>query len=243
MKVRAAIFDVYGTLLEIGHASNASATAAAWETLHRECLHKPAAIPFPRFAMECQALIDREHARARALGVGNPEVFWPGIVAEVLPALENLPDVERKAFLARLAGLSRTLRLANGAGDVLRRLQHQGVLLGIASNAQAYTHVELSDALNSVGLQPSIFLPSLCFWSFENGFSKPNPHVFRVLTARLQGLGIRPAETLMVGDRLDNDIEPARAFGWRTWQLHPAGNGSWGELASWLDSYCLPSRL
>lgn len=242
MRLRAAIFDVYGTLLEIGPATNASATAAAWEALHREFLHTSTAIPFARFAVECQALIDREHAAARALGVGCPEVFWPDIVAEVLPGLGNLGDAERSAFLMRLAGLSRSLRLAKGAGDLLRRLQGQGVWLGIASNAQAYTHAELSEALGSVGLNLSIFLPSLCFWSFENGFSKPNPHVFRLLTARLQGLGIRPSETLMVGDRLDNDIEPARALGWRTWQLHPAGNGLWGELASWLDGLFPPSK-
>ena len=58
-----------------------------------------------------------------------------------------------------------------------------------------------------------MFDPELRFWSFENGFSKPDPHVFRILTARLEARGISPSETLMVGDRFDNDIEPARAHG------------------------------
>jgi len=30
---------------------------------------------------------------------------------------------------------------------------------------------------------------------------------------------VAPQETLMVGDRLDNDIESARAQGWQTWRL------------------------
>lgn len=241
MRLRAAIFDLYGTLLEEGAASNAGSTEAAWEALHREFWQAPAVMTFHRFAEACRALIDREHLRARALGVGSPEVSWPHIVAEVIPGLGNLPGVERSAFLKRLASVSRSLRFANGAGDFLRTLQRRGVLLGIASNAQAYSQAELSDALGSAGLELGIFHPFLCFWSFENGFSKPNPHVFRLLTARLLGLGIRPSETLMVGDRLDNDIEPARAFGWRTWHRHPAGDGSWDKLTSWLDSLRDPS--
>jgi len=44
----------------------------------------------------------------------------------------------------------------------------------------------------------------------------------------------------MVGDRLDNDIEPARAFGWQTWQLvsvkHDAQSGNWRDLLAWLES-------
>jgi FMN phosphatase YigB (HAD superfamily) len=40
---------------------------------------------------------------------------------------------------------------------------------------------------------------------------------------------------MMVGDRFDNDIEPAQKFGWRTWQLtspNDAGDGTLAELAA-----------
>ena len=44
----------------------------------------------------------------------------------------------------------------------------------------------------------------------------------------------------MVGDRLDNDLEPARAQGWQTWHLTNApsgpGAGSWADLERWLAS-------
>jgi FMN phosphatase YigB (HAD superfamily) len=132
------------------------------------------------------------------------------------------------------------LRLANGAAECLRQLNDRGVLLGIASNSQAYTLRELTTALHGPGLNLSMFDRELRFWSFENGFSKPDPHVFRILTARLETRGIRPAETLMVGDRLDNDIEPAQAQGWKTWHLvatrQSGPSGNWPQLLAWLGA-------
>ena len=95
-------------------------------------------------------------------------------------------------------------------------------------------------ALQGTGLNLSLFDRDVRFWSFENGFSKPDPHVFPILTARLETRGITPAETLMVGDRLDNDIEPARARGWQTWQLvsvqRTEQSGNWRDLHAWLKS-------
>ena len=42
----------------------------------------------------------------------------------------------------------------------------------------------------------------------------------------------------MVGDRLDNDIAPARAEGWQTWQLvstkRAGAAGNWRDLTAWL---------
>ncbi len=116
-------------------------------------------------------------------------------------------------------------------------LKNRPSLLGIASNAQADTLRELQEALaaHSVGLD--LFERNLCFWSFEHGFSKPDPHVFRLLTARLRARRISADETLMVGDRLENDLEPARRQGWQTWQLirFPASGGAdsgdWAGLA------------
>jgi FMN phosphatase YigB (HAD superfamily) len=115
----------------------------------------------------------------------------------------------------------------------LRALHHAGCVFGIASNAQDYTIGELGGALAQHGLSLEWFQPDLCFWSYEHGFSKPDPHVFQFLSTRLLRRGIAPAETVMVGDRIDNDIQPARVFGWKTWQVaNPRhdGDGSWEDL-------------
>lgn len=233
---RAIILDVYGTLLEIGPPRAAAELDTLWESLHSRFLRTPPGQPFDWFSHACRTVIEQEHARARALGVLNPEVDWPAIVVGLVPGVRQLPPPEQRSFLVELAGLPRSLRLAKGAGETLARLLQLGAVLGIASNAQHYTHTELATALEPTGLNLSIFEPSLCFWSFENGFSKPNPRVFQILSARLRALGIHPSETLMVGDRLDNDVEPARRSGWRAWHLHPEGDGLWRELAARLES-------
>jgi FMN phosphatase YigB (HAD superfamily) len=164
-------------------------------------------------------------------------VLWPEVALEAIPELARLSARKREEFHLRSMQLGRTLKLAGGAADCLRWLHRQGVLLGIASNSQAYTLRELSDVLQGDGLDLSMFDPEIRFWSFENGFSKPDPHVFRILTTRLALRGIRATETLVVGDRLDNDIAPAGVFGCQTWQLtsqHKLHTGSWRELLAWL---------
>ena len=116
--------------------------------------------------------------------------------------------------------------------------------MGIASNSQHYTWRELDTALAVHGLNRALFDNELCFWSFERGFSKPDPEVFRWLAARLQPRGVPPANALMVGDRQDNDIEPARQVGWQTWKLTSAGEtdnpqaGDWESLQHYLRLHC-----
>ena len=91
----------------------------------------------------------------------------------------------------------------------------------------------------------TMFAPDLCFWSFEQGFSKPDPHVFRLLTARLKMRGVRAKHALMVGDRLDNDIEPAKAAGWQTWRFaKQAGEdeGDWSRLGEFISSRTCDDR-
>jgi FMN phosphatase YigB (HAD superfamily) len=236
MNLRAVIFDIYTTILEVGPPpANAD---ARWSKLFQETLGEPAPVSRTEFSVRTAQVIARHHAAARARGIQWPEILWPSVVLEVIPSLARLPAPKLEDFLLRQMQIGRTLRLAEGAAGCLRQLHDQGILLGIASNAQAYTLRELAAALQGAGLNLSMFDRDVRFWSFENGFSKPDPHVFRILTARLEARGIRLAETLMVGDRLDNDIEPARAFGWQTWQLvstkQGARRGSWHELHAWL---------
>lgn len=230
MSLRAVIFDVYGTLLEIGPTPADADTY--WARLWQDTFGLPARLSLAEFTSACDQVIAREHAAARALGIQFPEVYWPAIATEVLPELARVSDAARAEFLFQHAGLTHTVRLADGAADTLRLLANSGRLLGIASNSQPYTIRELDFALSGANLARAIFAPSLCFFSFEHGFSKPDPHVFRLVTARLRTLGIVPAETLMVGDRLDNDIQPARAQGWQTWHLTPGG---WQALRDWLQ--------
>jgi putative hydrolase of the HAD superfamily len=236
MSIRAVIFDIYKTILEIdGPPADAE---VLWQRLFAEMLGGQPPVSRAEFAIRTSQVIAREHAAARARGIQWPEIQWPSVVLEVIPGLVGLNALRLEDFLLRQMQIDRPLRLADGAAECLRKLNSDGILLGIASNSQAYTLRELEAALKGDGLNLSIFQNDLRFWSFENGFSKPDPHAFRILAARLEARGISPSEILMIGDRLDNDIEPARAFGWQTWQL-AAGKpgvqaGSWGDLRAWL---------
>ncbi len=238
MRIRAAIFDIYKTLLEVQPPPEDA--EARWGALWHETFGGAARLDLAGFTAACQTVIAREHAAAHAASITFPEIYWPDVAGEVLPETASLPTGHRDAFLVSHAALTHTLSLMPGVPQVLRRLHERGRPLGLASNSQPYTLPELESAFATADLQTDIFHRSLQFLSFEHGFSKPDPHVFRLLTARLRGLGITAAETLMVGDRLDNDIAPARAQGFQTWHLNAVAGtepnaGDWAALSRQLE--------
>ena len=240
MNIRAVIFDVYGTLLEVG--SPPPDAEARWQELCRGMLHIEPSLSRLNFAVASSKVIARHHEAARARGIPWPEVHWPSVVAEVLPELAQLPRRDQEEFLFRHIQTGHTTRMTDATASALRAVKERPTLVGIASNAQAYTLRELGEALATHAMGMSLFEPDLCFWSFEHGFSKPDPHVFQILSARLAARGVLSHETLMVGDRLDNDIETALAHGWEAWRLCASPTedsgfaGDWSQLArNWQD--------
>lgn len=240
MSVRAVIFDGYGTLLKLGPPPDDA--DARWESLFRDMLHRSPPLGRVDFAGACQRAVAARHEAAHARGIRFPEVSWVEVLAEVLPELSRLTRPVQEEFAFRQIQTSHTARLWPEAADVLHDFARRGSLLGLASNAQAYTLRELSEALARFRLGLDLFDRDLCFWSFEHGYSKPDPHVFEVLATRLAARGIARHETLMIGDRLDNDIEPARAHGWQTWHLTTKAGGTketqggdWGAFSVWRE--------
>jgi putative hydrolase of the HAD superfamily len=230
--IRAIICDVYRTILHVGEAPQDA--EERWIKLCRDAFGRDSGLSLEDLSDRCREIISEDHHEARERGILYPEVHWPAVMKRALPGLETLPHDDLDIFLFDHAQLFRTLRMNPGCATVLRECRERGLLLGIASNAQAYTLRELDLALREAGLDASIFQSDLTFWSFEHGFSKPNPHAFQILRARLQAHGVSQSETLMIGDREDNDITPARTAGWRTWLFpdsrnHP-GNGDWDSL-------------
>lgn len=239
MKLRAAIFDLYGTLLEVGPPpANAP---ARWAARWREAFGAPPRLSLPEFEAAARDVVDAEHAAARARGIAHPEVFWPDVVAAVLPELAQLPATARARSPLCGADLQHTVRLMPGAADAIGAARRAQLRLGLASNCQPYSLRELDDALAGTGLARDAFEPALSFLSFEHGFSKPDPHVFRLLTARLRTLGIAPEEALMIGDRPDNDLEPARAHRWQTFHIHSTDAACWEQLCGRLVGNSPPS--
>lgn len=238
MKIRAILFDIYSTLLEVGPPPPDA--PARWDLIWEDRLKTEPRLSLEQFSAECERIIAGEHAAARTRGIAYPEVYWPDVVSAVLPEFAHLPEGERSDFRFYHAQMAHTVRLMPGAAEAVRSLLDRQVHLGLVSNCQPYTLRELETTLAGASLSRKVFAAGLCFFSFEHGFSKPDPHVFQILMARLAALGIAPRETLMVGDRLDNDLAPAQAAGWQTWQFTAAptagelGQGTFAQMLAWL---------
>jgi len=91
------------------------------------------------------------------------------------------------------------------AADTVKALAKR-LKLGVIANQPAGTE----ERLVKHGIRDYF---DLVFSSTEQGVAKPDPRIFE-LAAR--ATGVEPAQIVMVGDRLDNDIRPAKASGWRT---------------------------
>lgn len=101
------------------------------------------------------------------------------------------------------------------AVDCLRAAREAGLVVGVAGNQPRGAE----EALRAAGVAVD-FIAASAGW----GVAKPAREFFdRVVAAT----GVPAARVLHVGDRLDNDVRPARAAGLRTAWLR---RGPWGRL-------------
>lgn len=99
-----------------------------------------------------------------------------------------------------------------------------GLAVGVAGNQPA----RIAQVLSAAGMEAD-FVASSAAW----GVSKPDPEFF----VRLISEACVPAERIVyVGDRLDNDVIPARAAGMRTVFVR---RGPWGYLHALKDEASL----
>ncbi len=135
-------------------------------------------------------------------------------------AVESFAPSTYKAILWRLCGArvelverigdyyfpGRRFELREGVGDVLRWLQGRGLRLGLAANQPA----RVLEELDRLGIGQYFSHREV---SGHHGFRKPDVRLF---LRACDDLGVAPEECIMVGDRIDNDIAPARLLGMRT---------------------------
>ncbi|PYY27634.1 HAD family hydrolase [Paenibacillus illinoisensis] len=91
------------------------------------------------------------------------------------------------------------------ADAVLKELSHH-YRIGIIANQSPGT----AERLESYGLRRYV---DVLACSAEEGVSKPDPELYAVA---LKQAGCEPQEAVMIGDRIDNDIIPAKKLGMRT---------------------------
>lgn len=101
------------------------------------------------------------------------------------------------------------------ARPTLAKLRSDGLWVGIAGN----------QTVRAGGILRSLDLPAdMIATSDDWGVSKPDPEFFRCVA---DAAPYEPSEVLYVGDRLDNDIRPAAAFGLHTALIR---RGPWGTI-------------
>ena len=220
--VRVVVFDVYGTLLRVRPTSPATA-AERFHLRWAEVFGQAAPGDWPEWQARLDLEVEQQQARARRAGVCFPEINWPVVVGEVLR--EWRPEADSSAVLRWAEGVvqcGRDLAPMPGAVEVLTETRRRGWRHGMLSNAQAYTSSELREAFGPAWTDWGDFLDGLTVWSYDVGFSKPSPEIFQMLTQRAQRLGVASGEILMVGDRADNDLQPAWRAGWQAWLVDPS---------------------
>ena len=97
---------------------------------------------------------------------------------------------------------------------VLRELTAAGISIGLISNSHRcldsfQSHFELREFV------------AAAVSSADHGFMKPHPSIFQ---AALEQLGVAPADAVMVGDSVSQDVEGALRAGMRAILLHRAEN-------------------
>jgi FMN phosphatase YigB (HAD superfamily) len=186
MPIRAVLFDVGGPL------NTEVLHEAAWDRQIREAL-----LRYGIAVSEAQLAAASEKAVAAFAPHTYQAIIWT--------LTEGHPDA-RAALAGRSFPGDHTLQLRDGIADTLARLQARGLLLGLAANQPA----DVIARLDAVGVGHYFTHREV---SGTHGYHKPDVRLF---LRACEDLEVVPQECVMVGDRIDNDIVPARMLGMRT---------------------------
>jgi putative hydrolase of the HAD superfamily len=250
-RIRAVLFDVYGTLFtsaagDIGAAISAGAeTAGADGVSTGESRKKLDALAAEYGVPGGGETLTAYFRSAVEMIHREAEVPYPEVrVEEIWSAFLRSPDNARQGRprdplrhmgtepgKASPAGEDLALRYElsvnpvypmPGALDTLGKLGAAGYTLGIISNAQFFTPL-LFDAFFGASPENLGFDPELLIYSFKEGCAKPSPALFNKALSRLAALGVESGACLYVGNDMRNDIRGAASAGFKT--LLFAGDG------------------
>jgi putative hydrolase of the HAD superfamily len=213
-RVKAILFDVYGTLVISGsgnldfHDMRSDRKQALTGVLQRHGIDRTA----ETLMGALRRAIENDHEYLRREGADYPEID----IVRIWQALLGMDDTERvKAFALEYEMVVNPVYPMPGLEELLSACRKQGLLLGIISNAQFYTP-RLLEHLLGKSLDMCGFDPQLIFFSYRFGIAKPSCFMFDLAMDMLSRRGISPVSVLYVGNDMRNDILPARRVGFQT---------------------------
>lgn len=159
------------------------------------------------FADEGMSVTDEEFAEAARWAV---EAFAPNTYAAIMWRLcsadaERASRVQRRFVASSQERRERrgALELRPGMTQLFEWLHRAGVKLGLAANQPASVIAEL----DAFGIGHFFSHREV---SGHHGYHKPDVRLF---LRACEDLAVEPAACIMVGDRIDNDIVPAKLLG------------------------------
>ncbi|MEO8715944.1 MAG: haloacid dehalogenase type II [Acetobacteraceae bacterium] len=195
---RVAIFDAYGTLLDVNAAMRAHASRLGpdWERISQEWRTKHI-----------------EYSWVRSLaGPAQHRDFWR-LAQESLAVVAERHGVTDPALLADVLSAYRRLDAYTEVADTLRGLRDKGIERAILSNG---TPAMLEEAVREAGITDLLD----AILSVEAaGVYKPDPRVYRLATERF---GMAASEMAFFSSN-PWDAFGARAFGFRVFWVNRSG--------------------
>jgi len=222
-RIRAVIFDVYGTLIASGSGDVGSVDQTDRSNVIQDAMEIAGVsrdIAKSITWQDLRAGIQASNAERKKDGCDSPEVdiiaVWRGLL-------------EDRGWIGGDAAISQVLRLAAafessanptwpmpGSTDLIHALAKNEFELGIVSNAQVFTPFLVEDLLISKKFNDSIFKTDLCIFSNRFRSAKPGKRLFLALANALERRGILPQEAVYVGNDMLNDVWAARQIGMKT---------------------------
>ncbi|MBU4283844.1 MAG: HAD hydrolase-like protein [Nanoarchaeota archaeon] len=219
--IKAIIFDIYGTLLKQGDLENSLAKKEMLLKAFSKIKKKYKLKSTPNELLDLfVSSIDRIHRIKKARGIKSPEVKIEKIWAMILKKIDYRFD---KNFLFKIAYehncMTGKRALYPNVILTLKKLKEKGLKLGIVSNAQFYTEMDMNSLLSKdldIKSLYDLFDKNLVFMSYKLGYSKPNPKAFIILKEKLKKIGIKPNETLYIGNDMIKDVLTAKKQSFKT---------------------------
>ena len=213
--IKVLLWDVYGTLLVAASGGcppegGEKGLLSGFEALNRH------GVPIEPGAgvSAYYALIKTLHEEAVC---GRPGITYPELdIRELWERMFRRFGVsgvqsEEASFIFEKA--ANPVAAAPGYAGLIASLGGDGLIQGLASNAQWYTVPELSERYG--GQFEDHFMSEYFFMSYEIGCSKPDHIFYETVGETLESRGYARAECMFVGDDRINDFEEPRRKGFK----------------------------
>ena len=222
-RVRAVLFDVYGTLVvsasgEVGTVE-ATQRADAFSAALDAC-GIAASFDAEDGVKRLGEKIRASHERSRLAGIEYPEVdivaVWRATLEDLFAeqSVTNPRDgiLDYRQLAVEYEARTNPVWPMPGAEASLATIRDRGFMLGLISNAQFYTPL-VFEALWNRSVGELGFDPELAIYSYRLGEAKPSETLFEAAIDVLARREVGPHQILYVGNDLLNDITPASKLG------------------------------